>query len=66
MLTYPVVLRSSGIRTVDYVNKGEGLWQIFQRNVTDFLRIANAWTVYNDHTSLQGNERLKQRACYKI
>ena len=51
--TYPVLLNSSGIRTVDYVDKGKGLWQKLQRNVTDLLRIANARTVYNDHTSLQ-------------
>ena len=51
--TYPVLLNSSSIRTVDYVDKGKGLWQKLQHNVTDLLRIANARTVYNDHTSLQ-------------
>ena len=54
--TYPVLLNSSGIRTVDYVDKGKGLWQKLQRNVTDLLRIANARTVYNDHTSLQDKQ----------
>ena len=46
-------MNSSGIRTVDYVDKGKGLWQKLQRNATDLLRIANARTVYNDHASLQ-------------
>ena len=58
--TYPIVLHSSGIRTVDYIDKGQSLWQIFQGNVIDLLRIANARTVYNDHTFLQENERLDQ------
>ena len=55
--TYPIVLHSSGIRTVDYIDKGQSLWQIFQGNFIDLLRIANARTVYKDHTSLQENER---------
>ena len=58
--TYPIVLHSSRIRTVDYIDKGQSLWQIFQGNVIDLLRIANARTVYNDHTFLQENERLDQ------
>ena len=60
--TYPVLLNSSGIRTVDYVDKGKGLWQKLQRNVTDLLRIANARTVYNDHTSLQEKQLQWNRA----
>ena len=64
--TYPIVLHSSGIRTVDYIDKGQSLWQIFQGNVIDLLRIANARTVNNDHTSLQENKRLDQECAKRF
>ena len=64
--TYPVVLYSTCIRTVDYVDKGKGLCQIFEGNVRDLLRIANARTVYNDHTLLQENKRLHQECAKRF